>query len=395
MIDNPCPRVAPQSLSDILISVVVPVFDEEAVIELFHARLASVMEKIGAPWEVIYVNDGSHDHSLQLLVELSTRDSHTAVLNFSRNFGKEIAMTAGFDHAEGDAVVVIDADLQDPPELIPALVAAWREGFDVVYAQRRGREGETWLKKVTATGFYRVMQGIGGTARIPLNTGDFRLMSRRACQALLSLREQHRFMKGLFAWVGFPSKAVQYDRAPRAAGGTKWNYWKLWNLSLEGITSFTVAPLKIATYVGLLTALVAILYGGLIIVRTVLFGNPVPGYPSLLVVVLFLGGGQLVTLGIIGEYLGRVFNETKGRPLYIVERFLKSRAAARPVQQGTPIGRVGSTQWAEPTVGAGAAVIRLGRSWHEPRQASCAHTGKGRTSESDQGDVAASPEMRF
>jgi len=317
-----------QNISDALISIIVPVFDEEAVIELFHARLSAVMESLGAAWEVIYVNDGSRDRSLQLLVELRIRDPHTAIINFSRNFGKEVAMTAGFDHAQGDAVIVIDADLQDPPELIPALVAAWLDGFDVVYAQRRARDGETWLKRATAAGFYRVMQHIGETARLPANTGDFRLMSRRACQALLELREKHRFMKGLFAWIGYPSKAIIYDRAPRAAGYTKWNYWKLWNLSLEGITSFTVAPLKIATYVGLATALVSVLYGGLIIVRTILFGNPVPGYPSLLVVILFMGGGQLITLGIIGEYLGRVFNETKGRPLYLVERFLKSRASA-------------------------------------------------------------------
>jgi polyisoprenyl-phosphate glycosyltransferase len=394
MIDNIGPSGTLQSLGDVLISVVVPVFNEEEVIELFHARLASVMEGIGAPWEVIYVNDGSRDRSLPILLGLSNRDSHTSVLNFSRNFGKEIAMTAGFDHAEGDAVVVIDADLQDPPELIPALVAAWREGFDVAYAQRRGREGETWLKKITAAGFYRVMQSIGGAARIPLNTGDFRLMSRRACHALQQLREQHRFMKGLFAWVGFPSKAVLYDRAPRAAGGTKWNYWKLWNLSLEGLTSFTVAPLKIATYVGLLTALLAVFYGSLILVRTLLFGNPVPGYPSLLVVVLFLGGGQLVTLGIIGEYLGRVFNETKGRPLYIVERFQKCGTAAPRVQQGTPTGRAGSAEWSEAGVES-AAVIRLDRSLHEPRQASGARAGYGRPPGSDQGSVAASPEIGF
>ena len=343
MINSSAYLAALPGVGDEVISVVVPVFDEETVIMLFHSRLASVMEALGAPWEVIYVNDGSRDRSLQILLDLRTDNSHTAVLNFSRNFGKEVAMTAGLDHAQGDAVIVIDADLQDPPELIPDLVAAWRDGFDVVYAQRRRREGETWLKKVTAAGFYHVMQRICGDARLPLNTGDFRLMSWRACQALLHLREQHRFMKGLFAWVGFPSKAVQYDRASRAAGSTKWNYWKLWNLSLEGITSFTVAPLKIATYVGLLTALVAVLYGGLIVVRTMLFGNPVPGYPSLLVVVLFLGGGQLITLGIIGEYLGRVFNETKGRPLYIVERFLESRAAARMAQRDLPTASDAST----------------------------------------------------
>jgi len=336
-LDQGC-RVGPQAVGDALISIVVPVFDEEEVVEQFHARLVSVMERLGARWEVIYVNDGSRDRSLSILLGLHARDPRAAVVNLSRNFGKEVAMTAGLDHTRGDAVIVIDADLQDPPELIPELVAGWREGFDVVYAQRREREGETWFKKVTAAGFYRMMQRIGGPVRLPLNTGDFRLMSRRSCDALLQLRERHRFMKGLFAWVGFTSKAVLYDRAPRAAGSTKWNYWKLWNLSLEGITSFTVVPLKLATYIGLLTALIALLYGGQIVVKTLLFGNPVPGYPSLMAVVLFLGGVQLMTLGIIGEYLGRVFNETKGRPLYIVERHLESRIGT--VGEPSPMSRM-------------------------------------------------------
>jgi glycosyltransferase involved in cell wall biosynthesis len=221
--------------------------------------------------------------------------------------------------------VVIDADLQDPPEVIAELVAAWREGFDVVYAQRAARHGEGWLKRATAAGFYRVMQRVGGRVELPKDTGDFRLMSRRAVDALLQLREHHRFMKGLFAWVGFPSRAVLYDRAPRAAGTTKWNWWKLWNLSLEGITSFTVGPLKIATYLGLLTAAGALVYGAVVVVKTVLLGADVAGYPSLMVVVLFLGGVQLTTLGLIGEYLGRIFNETKRRPLYLVERHLPSQ----------------------------------------------------------------------
>jgi len=217
---------------------------------------------------------------------------------------------------------VIDADLQDPPEVIPDLIAAWRQGFDIAYAQRNTRAGETWLKKATASGFYRVMQRISGKVHLPPDTGDFRLMSRRALDALLKLREQHRFMKGLFAWIGFPAIAVRYDRAPRAAGTTKWNYWKLWNFSLEGITSFTVAPLKIATYIGLITAIGALAYLAQLIFRTIFFGNPVAGYPSLLAVTLFLGGVQMMMLGIIGEYLGRIFNETKGRPLYLVERYL-------------------------------------------------------------------------
>jgi glycosyltransferase involved in cell wall biosynthesis len=308
------------------LSIVVPAYDEQEVLPEFHRRLTAALADIGMSWEVVYVNDGSRDETLAVMLGLRAQDPRVAVVNLSRNFGKEIALTAGLDHARGtEAVVVIDADLQDPPELIPALIAAWREGFDVVYAQRNKREGETWLKRATAAAFYRLMQRIGGNVRLPPDTGDFRLMSRRAVDALLKLRERHRFMKGLFAWIGFPSKAVRYDRAPRAAGTTKWNYWKLWNFSLEGITSFTVAPLKIATYVGLLTAIGAVIYLAQLIIRTLLFGNPVPGYPSLLAVMLFLGGVQMVMLGIIGEYLGRVFNEVKQRPLYLIERYLPSR----------------------------------------------------------------------
>ena len=311
------------------LSIVVPAYNEQEVLPEFHRRLAAALEGIGLDWEVVYVNDGSRDTTLAVMLDLQRQDARAAVVNLSRNFGKEIALTAGLDHARGrDAIVVIDADLQDPPEVIPALIATWREGFDVVYAQRNTREGETWMKKATAAGFYRVMQRLGGKVQLPPDTGDFRLMSRRAVDALLKLREQHRFMKGLFAWIGFPSRAVRYDRAPRAAGETKWNYWKLWNFSLEGITSFTVAPLKVATYLGLLTAIGAVLYLAQLVFRTIFFGNPVAGYPSLLAVVLFLGGVQMMMLGIIGEYLGRIFNETKQRPLYFTERYLPSRQAS-------------------------------------------------------------------
>lgn len=302
------------------LSVVIPAYNEAAGLPEFHRRLAAVLMELGESWEAVYVNDGSRDDTLTVLQGLKGRDPRIAILNLSRNFGKEIATTAGLDHARGAAVVVIDADLQDPPELIPALVAAWREGFDMVYAQRRERHGDSALKKATAGLFYRVMARMGRVP-LPANAGDFRLMSRRATDALLTMREQHRFMKGLFAWIGFPTRAVLYDRAPRHAGTTKWNYWKLWNLALEGITSFTVMPLKVATYLGLVVALFAAIYGGVIVVETLLFGNPVPGYPSLMAVVLFLGGAQLMTLGVIGEYLGRVFNETKHRPLYIVEHY--------------------------------------------------------------------------
>lgn len=308
------------------LTIIVPAYNEQEVLPIFHERLSAALASCDIAWDVLYVNDGSSDATLSTMLGLQLKDRRVAVLNLSRNFGKEIALTAGLDHARAtDAVVVIDADLQDPPEVIPELIAAWRKGFDIAYAQRNTRAGETWMKKATAAAFYRVMQRLGGKVQLPPDTGDFRLMSRRALDALLQLREQHRFMKGLFAWIGFPSIAVPYDRAPRAAGTTKWNYWKLWNFSLEGITSFTVAPLKIATYVGLLTAIAALIYLMQLIIRTVFFGNPVAGYPSLLAVVLFLGGIQMMMLGIIGEYLGRIFNETKGRPLYLVERHLPSQ----------------------------------------------------------------------
>ncbi len=318
--------ITPASTAPVF-SVVVPMFNEAAGILLLHARLAAVMDGLGEAWEVVYVNDGSRDTTLHVVEALRARDPRVAVVNLSRNFGKEIATTAGLDHARGAAVIVIDADLQDPPEVIPELVAAWREGFDMVPARRRVRAGETWLKARTAALFYRLMRN-WGQVELPPDTGDFRLMSRRAVDALLQLREQHRFMKGLFAWVGFPSKPVLYDRAPRAAGATKWSYWKLWNLAIEGFTSFSVLPLKLASYIGAVVALVAALFGVAVVVRTLITGRSPAGYPSLLVVVLLLGGTQLIFLGVIGEYLGRVFNETKRRPLYLVERYLPSRPAA-------------------------------------------------------------------
>ena len=315
-----------------VITVVVPCYNEAEVLPRFHARIAPVMEGVGASWEVLYVNDGSRDGTLDTMLALRAGDSsHVSVLNLARNFGKEAALTAGLDHAGASgAVVVIDSDLQDPPEVIPDLVAAWREGFDVAYAQRRARAGESWTKRVTAAAFYRVMERLGGKVQLPRDTGDFRLMSRRTTDAVLALRERHRFMKGLFAWVGYPSKAVLYDRDPRAAGETKWNYWALWNLSIEGITSFTTVPLRFATYMGVATAAFALLFGLQVVLKTVIYGNSVAGYPSLMAVMLFLGGVQLMTLGIIGEYLGRVFNESKDRPIYIAERFLPSGAGGFP-----------------------------------------------------------------
>lgn len=304
-----------------IFSVVVPCFNEAEVLGECHQRLSAVMAGFES-WEVIYVNDGSTDDTLARQIALHHDDAHVVVVNLSRNFGKEVATTAGLDQARGEAVIVIDADLQDPPELIPELVEGWRQGFDTVYAQRRTRAGESWFKVFTARMFYRVMQTFTGVS-LPPNTGDFRLMSRRVVTALQELPEHHRFMKGLFAWVGYPSKAVLYDRAPRFAGKTSWSYWKLWSLALEGITSFTTTPLKLATYIGLIISTVAGLYGLWIMGKTMVFGSDFPGYPSLMVVILFMGGAQLVFLGIIGEYLGRIFNETKRRPLYFIERILR------------------------------------------------------------------------
>ncbi len=307
--------------SPLLISVVVPAYNEEEVLPEFHRRLAEVFNPLPYPLEVVYVNDGSSDKTVSVVNDLKSRDPRIALVDLSRNFGKEIALTAGLDHASGDAVVVIDADLQDPPELIPELIRHWREGADVVYAKRTLREGETWFKKFTAAVFYRLLGRIS-RVRIPADTGDFRLLSRRAMEGLGSLREQHRFMKGLFAWIGYRQVAVPYRRDPRFAGETKWNYWRLWNFALDGITSFTTAPLKIATYLGLMVSLAAFIYAAVVIYKTLVFGNPVRGYPSLMVVVLFLGGVQLAALGVIGEYLGRMFDETKNRPLYLLNKLI-------------------------------------------------------------------------
>jgi glycosyltransferase involved in cell wall biosynthesis len=262
------------------------------------------------------------------LEDLRAKDPRICILDLSRNFGKEIAMTAGIDYAQGDAVVVMDADLQDPPELIPELFAEWQNGFDVVYARRVERKGESWLKRATAYLFYRFMRRFTKVG-LPEDTGDFPLLSRRAVEPLKELREHHRFMKGLFAWIGYPQKAVSFHREPRFTGHSKWNYFRLWNFAIEGITSFTIVPLKISTYLGLITAVSALFYALIVIAKTLIFGNPVKGYPSLMVVILFLGGMQLFSLGIIGEYLGRMFNETKRRPLYILKDYIPCESFPR------------------------------------------------------------------
>jgi len=304
-----------------LISIVVPAYNEDDVIFEFNRRLSIARQDLSAPSEVIFVNDGSSDNTLALLRALKGADPTIGIIDLSRNFGKEIALTAGLDHTRGDVVVVIDADLQHPPELIPKFIARWREeDADIIYGQRVSRAGESGTKKLSSRAFYRVINALSGRL-IPIDAGDFRILSRRAVDALGALRERHRFMKGLFAWIGYRQIPMAYETDLRFAGASKWNYWKLWNFSIEGITSFSIAPLKVATYVGLVVAILAIVYGFYMIIRTIIFGNPVPGFPSLLVAILFFGGLQLIFLGIIGEYLGRTFNEVKQRPLYLVRQW--------------------------------------------------------------------------
>jgi glycosyltransferase involved in cell wall biosynthesis len=300
------------------LTVVVPACNEGAGLREFHARLAAVFDKLDLACTVLYVDDGSRDDTWAVMESLRAADARVATLKLSRNFGKELALTAGLDYADADAVVVIDADLQDPPELIAQFVAAWREGFDVVYGTRSTRAGESGMKKFTSAAFYRVMERLSHTP-VPRDTGDFRLMSRRALDALKKVRERQRFMKGLFAWVGFRQKSIVYERDPRFAGSSKFNYWRLWNFAIEGITSFSTAPLRLATYVGLLTAFAAFVFGVFVFVKAVFYGDVVRGYPTLLLVILFLGGVQLMALGMIGEYLGRLYMEAKQRPLYLIE----------------------------------------------------------------------------
>ncbi len=298
--------------------VVVPAFNEAEGLATFHGRLAAVLDTLLLDCRVIYVDDGSRDATWAVMSALAESDVRVQAIRLSRNFGKELALTAGLDASDADAVIVIDADLQDPPELIPQFIERWQQGFDVVFGTRVVRDGESWLKRTTAAGFYRVMGRLSSTP-IPENAGDYRLLSRVAVDALRGVRERHRFMKGLFAWVGFRQCALPFHRDARAAGRSKFNYWKLWNFALEGITSFSTVPLRMATYIGLGTAVVAFAFGSWIMLKTLLWGDPVAGYPSLMSVMLFLGGVQLMALGVIGEYLGRLFDEVKQRPLYLIE----------------------------------------------------------------------------
>ncbi len=307
------------------LTIVVPAFNESAVLRLFHQRLGKVLDQLPLDCNVLYVDDGSSDDTWAIIEQLLGEDPRSGAIKLSRNFGKEAALTAGLDAVRADAAVVIDADLQDPPELIPALVEQWQAGFDVVYATRSAREGESKFKRFTAAAFYRSMERLSNTA-IPRDTGDFRLLSRRALDALGQLRERQRFMKGLFSWIGFRQTAVRYLREPRQAGTTKWNYWRLGQLAIEGITSFSTAPLRLATWVGMASAGLAFVYGLWVLIQSLIYGNQVRGYPTLILVILFLGGVQLLALGVIGEYLGRSYAESKQRPLYFVEEQRLPRA---------------------------------------------------------------------
>lgn len=308
-----------------LVSVIVPFYNEEPAVETFFATLVPVLEAIGTiRFEIVCINDGSSDGTLDKLVAASARDARVRVIDLSRNFGKEAALTAGLDEAAGDAVIPIDADLQDPPSLIPVMISHWFDGAEVVAAKRSSRACDTLAKRVTAGLYYRVHNALS-EVKLPENVGDFRLMDRAVVNALRSLPERRRFMKGLFAWVGFKTVIVEYEREARSAGRSKFSGWRLWNLALEGITSFSTVPLRSWTYIGVAIALLAFGYGGFIIARTLLFGNPVPGYASLLSVLLFLGGIELVGVGVVGEYVGRIYHETKERPIYLVRRRYQAR----------------------------------------------------------------------
>ncbi|MEM3886808.1 MAG: glycosyltransferase family 2 protein [Candidatus Methanomethylicia archaeon] len=301
------------------VAVVVPCYNEEENVTACYQVLTSILDKSEWQYELIFVNDGSKDKTLELLVDLYNKDNRVKVIDFSRNFGKEIALTAGLDYVDADIAIPFDADLQDPPEVILEMLEKYKEGYDVVNAVRAKRDGETFLKKITSKFFYKIINKLADI-EIPKDVGDFRLISKDALEVIKNIRERKRFMKGLFAWVGFKTTSVYYERAPRNSGKTKWNYCKLIDLAIEGITSFSIAPLRLASFFGLLVSITAFLYAVYIIIAKLVFGNPVKGYPSIMVAILFLGGVQLITIGIIGEYIGRIYEEVKQRPLYIVKK---------------------------------------------------------------------------
>ena len=306
-----------------LLTIISPAYNEAENLDELYSRILNATENLNLEIEIIYVNDGSNDNTIEVINRQSENDGRITVIDLSRNFGKEIALTAGLDHASGDAVIVIDSDLQDPPEVIPQLVEKWRDGNDVVNAKRIKRKGEGLLKKITSYTYYRLLFHLSDI-KIPMDTGDFRLLNRNALNAVLKLREKHRYMKGLFAWVGFKQQEIQYEREARYKGKTKWSFFALFNLAFDGLTSFSILPLRLASTVGFLSALFGFFYGVTIVIKKIFFHEPVVGFTSLVVLVTFFGGIQLLSIGIIGEYIGRIFNETKNRPLYIVKNIKES-----------------------------------------------------------------------
>ena len=303
------------------VTILIPCYNEEKCLDILHERLQDIIRKIDTyEFTILLVNDGSKDNTLAKMQELHEKDPSVSYLSLSRNFGKENAMLAGLDYAEGDAVILMDADLQDPPELIPQMLQEWEKGYDDIYARRRTRAGETWFKKASAHWYYRVLQKFA-EIDIPADVGDFRLLDRQAVDALCSLREKQRYTKGLFSWIGYNKKELLFDRDPRAVGSSKMNFVKLFSLAVDGITSFSVAPLRLASVLGIVISSVAFIYLLFVIGKTLLFGDPVAGYPSMISIILFMGGIQLVVLGIIGEYVGRIFYEAKRRPDYLVSEY--------------------------------------------------------------------------
>ena len=306
-----------ETFESVELSIVVPMLNESVMLDRFFARLEPVLDQVTPDYEILCIDDGSTDDTLSKLADHRARNPRIRVIGLSRNFGKENALSAGLDFATGAAVIPMDADLQDPPEVVPLMVEKWREGYDVVLARRTTREGESWAKRATAHAFYRLIGGLS-QVQIPENVGDFRLMDRRVVEALVMLPERSRFMKGVFAWLGFRTAEIDYARAPRAAGSVKQNWPRLFALAIDGIVSFSAAPLKVWSYLGFAVAAFAGLYGSLIIVRTLIFGIDVPGYASLLVVTLFMNGLVLIGVGVLGEYMARVFIEVKRRPVYVI-----------------------------------------------------------------------------
>ena len=308
-----------------LVSIVCPFYNEGQGVDLFYTAITAMFATVPhMDFEVVCVDDGSRDDTLPRLVALTQHDKRIKVVELSRNFGKEAALTAGLEAARGDAVVPMDADLQDPPSVVPQLIAAWRDGAEVVLARRMDRSSDSFLKRKTAEAFYRFHNRVSDLT-IPNNVGDFRLMDRKAVDALNRLPERQRFMKGLFAWIGFKTVTLDYVREPRMAGQSKFSGWKLWNFALEGITSFSTAPLKIWMYVGLIGALITFCYGAFIVLRTLIHGVDIPGYASLLVSILFFGSLQMIGLGVLGEYIGRIYLESKQRPTYLVRQVYEQR----------------------------------------------------------------------